>query len=440
MSFDQVAGGLGPVPNVQMLQAVYNDIVIVRNGSNPSGTNAQSYAYPGECSLWGISLRPGSVGQVLWGPTNIKTWTADNQALTFERAAEGAIVFVRMPDLAFVAYDMYSGKLLWTTEPESQINPFGYYGYVSLMHVFSTHIAYGTLFTTGYTGHVAAYDIKTGKMLWIYEAETNRTIFRDYTLFIGTIADGKVYVGTHEHSADTPLLKGAMTRCLNATTGEVIWEMTGWAHPQTMAIADDTLIYWNNYDHQVYAVSKGPSSTTVTASPKSSINGDSVLVEGSVFDISPGTKQKEQAARFPNGVPAVSDASMSDWMAYVYMQKARPASATGVQVTLSVLDPNNNAYEIGTATSDENGMYKLAFTPQVPGTYSIYATFTGSESYWGSHAETAITVENAPQASPTTVPLQQATDQTPLMYSTIAIIAAIAVVGAVLIVLQKKRQ
>ena len=214
LNWGTVAGGLGPVPATATLQAVYNDILIVRNGSNPSGTNAQSYAYPDECTLWGISLRTGSMGNVLWGPTNVRTWTADNQALTFERAADGAIVFVRMPDLAFVAYDMYSGKLLWTTAPESQINPFGYYGYVSLMHVYSTHIAYGKLYTTGYTGHVACYDIKTGNMDWIYEAETNRTIFRDYTLFIGTIADGKVYVGTHEHSADTPLLKGAMTRCL----------------------------------------------------------------------------------------------------------------------------------------------------------------------------------------------------------------------------------
>jgi outer membrane protein assembly factor BamB len=322
LDLSMVPGGFGMVANTVFLQAVYNDVLIVRNGSNPSGTNAQSYAYPGETTLWGISLRQGSEGTVLWGPTTIQTWTDDDQALTFERAAEGAIVFVRMPDLAFVGYDMYSGSKLWETDPESEINPFGYFGYVSLMHVFSTHIAYGNLYTTGYTGQVAAYDLKTGQMQWIYESETNRTIFRDYTLFIGTIADGKIYVGTHEHSADTPLFKGSKLHCLNATTGEVIWDLTGWAHPQTMAIADGTLVYWNNYDHQVYAVAKGPSTTTVTASPKTSVNGASVLIEGSVMDISAGTKQKEQAARFPDGVPAMSDADMDDWMSYVYMQKS----------------------------------------------------------------------------------------------------------------------
>ena len=74
---------------------------------------------------------------------------------------------------------------------------------------------------------------------------------------------------------------------------------------------------------QIYCFGKGPSATTVTASPKVSVNGDSVLVEGTVIDTAAGTKQNEQAARFPNGVPAVSDASMSAWMEYVYMQKPR---------------------------------------------------------------------------------------------------------------------
>jgi hypothetical protein len=31
---------------------------------------------------------------------------------------------------------------------------------------------------------------------------------------------------------------------------------------------------------------------------------------------------------------------MSDWMAYVYMQKTMPTNATGVEVTIDVLDSN----------------------------------------------------------------------------------------------------
>ena len=44
-------------------------------------------------------------------------------------------------------------------------------------------------------------------------------------------------------------------------------------------------------------------------------SGQSVVIRGTVMDISAGTKQNEQASDFPNGVPVCSDASMSQWMA-----------------------------------------------------------------------------------------------------------------------------
>jgi len=48
------------------------------------------------------------------------------------------------------------------------------------------------------------------------------------------------------------------------------------------------------------------------------------------------------AERFANGVPAVSDQSMSDWMAYVHQQKPMPANTTGVLVSINVVDSNGN--------------------------------------------------------------------------------------------------
>jgi hypothetical protein len=85
------------------------------------------------------------------------------------------------------------------------------------------------------------------------------------------------------------------------------------------ALADGLLVTHNAMDNQIYAFGKGPSTTTVTASPKVTTKGSSVLIEGTVIDIAAGTKQNEQMARFPNGVPAVSDVSMTPWMEYVYI-------------------------------------------------------------------------------------------------------------------------
>jgi len=176
------------------------------------------------------------------------------------------------------------------------------------------------------------------------------------------------------------------------------------------AVAEGFYTYLNTYDMQIYTIGKGPSSTAVSIQNDVISQGNSVLIKGMITDISEGTKQNEQAARFPNGVPAVSDASQGEWMDYVYMQKPRPTNTTGVNVMLSVNDPNGNNYPIGNATSDASGLYSLIWTPPVSGKYTVIATFPGSESYWPSFAETAIGVLAAPSASisPSPSPTQSA--------------------------------
>jgi hypothetical protein len=106
-------------------------------------------------------------------------------------------------------------------------------------------------------------------------------------------------------------------------------------------------------------------------------------------------------------------------------------------VIVSVLDPNNNVYEVGRATSDENGMYSVAFTPQVPGKYTIISTFEGSESYWGSYAETAINVEEAPSATPVPTPTPAPMTDTYIVGFGSAMLVAI-IIGFVLLLLRKR--
>ena len=205
------------------------------------------------------------------------------------------------------------------------------------------------------------------------------------------------------------------------------------------AVADGYATWFNGYDNQIYSVGRGPSDTTVTASPKVSVHGSSVLVEGMVIDTAAGTKQNEQAARFPKGVPAVSDASMSDWMEYVYMQRPRPTDVTGVEVVISVLDPNNNYYEVGRTTSDADGLFHSAFTPEVPGEYAIIATFEGSEGYWSSHAETAINVEEAPAATPAPTPTPTSVADMYFLPVSTGMIIAIVAVGVIMMLMLRKR-
>lgn len=417
---------------------IRDDILLVSNGTLPT---APSYTYADYATFWGISLKPGSIGQLVWGPTNIPLVTSTNQNLDFQRCAEGVFTFQVDPDMSWIAYDMHTGLKLWDSMayPESIDNTFAYYISSTGYNPSGNSIAYGKLFSTGYVGFVYCYDLYNGTLLWKQSAPTGMEKFEYYTLMIGAIADNKIYIGTHEHSADSPLFKGAKVRCYDVNSGTLIWAMDGWANPHTVEIADGVLTYWNNYDSQVYAVGKGPSQMTVTIADDSITSGTNVVIKGTVTDISAGTKQKEQAARFPDGVPAVSDDSQSDWMAYVYMQKPRPANATGVSVTLSVVDANGNYREIGTTTANSDGFYSYAWGPDIPGLYTVYASFGGSNSYWPSHSVTAFNVDQ-PAATVKPTPITQpSTADTYMLPGFAAVITAIFVVGAAILLVLRKR-
>jgi hypothetical protein len=307
-------------------------------------------------------------------------------------------------------------------------------------------IAYGKLFCGTMSGQIKAYDLTNGKLVWTYNAvEPYQQVLWSNNFPMGhlIVTDGKLYIGQMEHSVNQPLPRGGPFICLNATTGEVIFRADGLFRSTVWGgravIGDSIIATMDTYDQRVYAIGKGPSATTVSASPKVSVHGSSVLIEGMVTDISPGTDNFALKKRFPNGVPAAADETMSAWMLYVYKQFARPANATGVEVVISVLDPNNNYYEVGRATSDASGFFKLAFTPEVPGEYVVYASFAGSGAYYGSFAESAINVEEAPAATPPPTPTPAPMTDTYVTGFGIGIIIAIVAVGLLLFMMLRKR-
>jgi hypothetical protein len=411
----------------------YNNLLLLIQGSFGTGprTNGEGV------NVTAVSLKPTTIGQVLWtkyyapAPNNV------TRALVAVDTIAGTFVTEDKETLEINGFSLADGSHLWTNGPVVT-------EWDTLRR--DTLSAYGRLYASGYDGILYCYDDKTGDLLWTYgnggvgnsTYEGLGTAYGHMPIFVDVIADGKVYLGTTEHSPNSPFYKDARYRCINATDGTEIWTLTGWGTGMYVGandmVADGFFVYLNCYDMQIYSVGKGPSQTSVTASPKVSTSGSSVLIEGTVTDIAAGTKQSEQAARFPNGVPAVSDASMKSWMEYVYMQKPRPTDATGVQVTLSVVDANGNYRDIGTATTND-GFFSLNWKPDIEGTYTVYASFTGSESYWPSHAITSFSVDSAaPTAAPTDVPIQSAADMyfVPAIAGLFVLIIIVAIVLALL--------
>jgi hypothetical protein len=300
------------------------------------------------------------------------------------------------------------------------------------MYSWQASVAYDMLLAIDFGGFLRAFDIQTGKKKWDFFAGTSglETAYGAWPLNNPppVSADGKIYVSAG-HGYNPPLFKGAKMYCVNATDGTLIWSLLGFHTYNSILVADGFLVAYNSYDAQVYCYGKGQTATTVSASPKVSTNGNSVLIEGTVTDQSPGNTCLGVPAA---GTPAISDESMSPWMEYLYEQQPKPKNATGVEVSLDTIDPNGNFVHIDTTTSDDSGMFKKAFVPEVPGEYTIIATFGGSKSYYSSYAETAIYVDEAPPPTPEPAVLTLPPFETYIMGATVAIIIAIAIVGLLL--------
>lgn len=391
-----------------------------------------------EVSVWGYSIDPDDAGRELFNTewNAPKDWVKGNQSISWAADSGESLVGVLWSKELRQHYgiSLETGRKIWGPT-DSQYYLDIYEGSQLTSHL----IAYGRLYACGVAGILYCYNVTTGDLLWTYEARdtyTESPFSSNWWLGIAFITDGKLYVGSAEHSGNQPLPRGAPFFCLDAETGDVIWRanglfrQTGWGG--LGIIGDSIIATMDTYDQQLYAIGKGPSATMATASPKVSVEGTSVLVEGMVTDISPGTEEYELTARFPNGVPAVCDDNMSDWMLYVYKQFAKPADTIGVDVSVEVLDPNGNVYTVGNATSNSNGYFQVSFVPLVPGDYTILVSFAGSNAYYGSYAETGITVEAAQEVTPPPTYPPQAPVETYFMLSTIAIIIAIILVGILL--------
>ena len=69
---------------------------------------------------------------------------------------------------------------------------------------------------------------------------------------------------------------------------------------------------------------------------------------------------------------------------------------------MDVIDANGNYRNIGTATTDASGTFSYMWQPDIPGKYTVIATFSGTESYGSSFAETSFGVVDSPTSTPET--------------------------------------
>jgi hypothetical protein len=411
-----------PSAGFSIVAANYGDMLLCENGTMPGLATSQfgtTSSAPYTYFAVNLNASRGIVGSVMWW----NTVPATSQNIT---VIDGPVDFqsrvfteAYKETMQWVGYNLDTGAKIWG--PSASQTAFDYYGNPALPYINGV-TDQGKLYSVQFGGILYTYDLKTGNLLWTYGngGEGNSTnaglsnAYGVYPTFVNAIGNGVIYTVTTEHTITTPLFKGALSRAINETDGTEIWKLNSYVgefFAMSYAIADGYATWFNGLDNQIYVVGRGPSTTTVDAPMTNVPQGTGLVLRGTVMDVSTGTKQNEQAARFANGVPLSSDASMTDWMGYVYQQKPIPTNFKGVDVTIDVMDSNGNYRNIGTATTDATGTYSLQWTPDISGKYTVIATFHGTNGYWPSYSETSFAVDPAhPTAAPTETPTGSVAD------------------------------
>jgi hypothetical protein len=439
-----------------VLNAIYGDYMICRNGSYPSltgQTNADGSLVNANYTYFKVDINPksGTFGQALWWRT---ISVPMDRSITYGGLDPTVGIFAEgiKETRNFIAYNVADGSTAWGPSPsQTALDYFGnpIYPYIA------SQLAFGKLYSYAYGGILYCYDLKTGNLDWTYgnggvpgnNTDSGYQAPGYYPGFIQAVGghgldDGVIYIAVTEHTIETPIFKGSFTRAINASNGAELWtinDYTGEFGAVSYAIADGYTNFFNGIDNQIYTLGRGPTALTVSAPDLSAASGQSVVISGKVTDVSSGSKQDALSARFANGVPCAADAVMGDWMGYLYQQKPLPPNFKGIDVTINVVDSNGNFRSIGTATTDATGAYNLVWQPDIAGKYTVVATFAGTNGYWPSTATAAFSVE---QAHPTAAPTQAISFPPTEMYVVgmgVAIIVVIAIIGALILMAVRKR-
>ncbi len=163
-------------------------------------------------------------------------------------------------------FSVTTGQYLWATPSENYLDM---YGWGNVEHTW--YYAYGKLYSVGVAGILYAYDLKTGQVAWTYtmsDPYKEPVTGENWWGWIDLITDGKIYMGTLEHSAEQPIPRGGPYVCINATDGTQIFRVNGMYRETRWGgngiIGDSIIATMDTYDQRIYAIGKGPTALTVT--------------------------------------------------------------------------------------------------------------------------------------------------------------------------------
>lgn len=428
------------LPNTWTVMGVNSGVAVLYAEANSGLTN---YFQTGFVMYTGFNV---NTGQELFETNQSFTPYAAVNLDNYGNVGDGVFTTVVKETGQVSAFSVQTGKQVWTTTLTglngAPINPYDTVGGIK-------GNIYGNSFLLfGFGGDIWSLNMTNGALLWYTNTTMltgnagENTPYGVWPLWIqtGIGGGGGVEFLSEGHEYSPPLFLGAQQLALNTTTGKLIWSIDAFDVDSNPELAYGIMTTINAYDNQIYAYGQGPSKTTVSAPQLGVTTATPITITGSVTDISAGASQEAVAANFPNGLPCVSDASMTQFMEAVYEQQPMPTNITGVPVTIYVLDSNGNYRAIGTTTTNARGTYGLTWTPDIPGNYTVTAVFGGTDAYYGSSASTYFYASSPTATTPTSAPPTGLASNATVEYGIIAIAIIIIVIGAVLAILVTRKR
>ncbi|MBT0158796.1 PQQ-binding-like beta-propeller repeat protein [Candidatus Bathyarchaeota archaeon A05DMB-2] len=113
-------------------------------------------------------------------------------------------------DNTMYCFNATNGEILWTYTPNTD----GYF-------TTGCAVAYGMVYEMNKDGHLYAFDIKTGNLVWKYKGPDETLLWPG----MPTVADGKVYVTTGQVAQYGGQVGTSEFACLDAYTGRPIWKL-----------------------------------------------------------------------------------------------------------------------------------------------------------------------------------------------------------------------
>ncbi len=132
-------------------------------------------------------------------------------------------------DNTMYCFNATNGQILWTYTPDTN-------GYFTV----GSAVAYGMVYELNKDGYLYAINIETGNLVWKYKGPGP-------LIFPGapTVADGKVYATTGQAASFLGQVGASQFACLNAYTGQVIWQLSieALAPRESVAVAYGNLYF-----------------------------------------------------------------------------------------------------------------------------------------------------------------------------------------------------